>query len=100
MTQSLQQSIEETHVVGYATFIKVWLALVVLTGILVALSASHRPNLTLVGLLLVTPTKASLVLYYFMHLKYEKAGLKYMVTATVAVLVVFIFLTFSDYLYR
>jgi cytochrome c oxidase subunit IV len=100
MTHSMQQHVEESHVVGYATFIKVWAALVILTGLLVGLSATHRPNLILLGLLVITPTKASLVLYYFMHLKYEKAGLKYMVAATIAVLVIFIFLTFSDYLYR
>lgn len=100
MTQPASQPSDESHVVGYLTFIKVWLALLCLTAVLVALSATHRPNLTLLGLLVVTPTKASLVLYYFMHLKYEKAGLKYMVAATIGVLVIFIFLTFSDYLYR
>ena len=69
-------------------------------GALVGLSSAHSPNLALLGLLIITPTKASLVLFYFMHLKYEKAGLKYMVTTALAVLVIFIFLTFSDYLFR
>lgn len=89
-----------SHVIGYGTFIKVWVALVVLTFALVGLSATHMPNLALVGLLVLTPTKASLVFYYFMHLKYENAALKYMVVATLGVLVIFLFLTFSDYLYR
>jgi cytochrome c oxidase subunit 4 len=100
MNSNVQSHAEPPHIVGYATFIKVWVALVVLTGLLVGLSLTHRPNLALLGLLVITPTKASLVLFYFMHLKYESAALKYMVAAAIAVLVIFIGLTFSDYLFR
>jgi cytochrome c oxidase subunit 4 len=86
--------------VGYGTFIKVWVALVALTAVLVGLSATHSPNLMLLGLLIITPTKASLVFFYFMHLKYESTALKYMVAIALAVLVIFVGLTFSDYLFR
>jgi cytochrome c oxidase subunit 4 len=88
------------HVVGYATFVKVWIALVLLTGALVVLSAVGSPNLALLGLLLITPTKASLVFFYFMHLKYESTALKYMVAVAIAVLIIFIGLTFADYIFR
>jgi cytochrome c oxidase subunit 4 len=74
--------------------------LLALTGALVGLSALHSPNLALVGLLVITPTKASLVFFYFMHLKYESAALKYMVAIAIAVLVIFVGLTFTDYLFR
>ena len=100
MSSSMQQKAEAPHIVGYATFVKVWIALVVLTGLPVGLSVTHRPNLALLGLLVITPTKASLVLFYFMHLKYESAALKYMVAAAITVLIIFIGLTFSDYLFR
>ena len=100
MSASMQQEAEAPHIIGYATFVKVWIALVVLTGLLVGLSVTHRPNLALLGLLVITPTKASLVLFYFMHLKYESAALKYMVAAAITVLIIFIGLTFSDYLFR
>jgi len=100
MSQSMQPKAESPHIVGYATFVRVWIALVVLTGLLVGLSVTHRPNLALLGLLVITPTKASLVLFFFMHLKYESTALKYMVTAAIAVLIIFIGLTFSDYLFR
>jgi cytochrome c oxidase subunit 4 len=89
-----------THVVGYATFIKVWIALVALTAALVALSATGSPNLALLGLLVITPTKASLVFFYFMHLKYESTALKFMVAIAIAVLIIFIGLTFADYFNR
>jgi caa(3)-type oxidase subunit IV len=35
-----------------------------------------------------------------MHLKYESATLKYMAAAAIAVLIIFIGLTVSDYLFR
>jgi cytochrome c oxidase subunit 4 len=88
------------HVVGYATFVKVWIALVILTGALVGLSSLGSPNLAVLGLLLITPTKASLVFFYFMHLKYESTALKAMVAVAIAVLIIFIGLTFADYVYR
>jgi cytochrome c oxidase subunit 4 len=78
----------------------VWLALVALTGVLVGLSVAGSPNLALLGLLVITPTKASLVFFYFMHLKYESTALKYMVAIAIAVLVIFVGLTFTDYLFR
>lgn len=97
---SITHAAEAPHVAGYALFVKVWIALVLLTMGLVGLAATQRPNLALLGLLVITPTKASLVFYFFMHLKYEKAPLKYMVAATMAVIIIFIGLTFSDYWYR
>ncbi len=91
---------EAPHVHGYGLFIKVWVALIVLTLVLVGLSLTRYPNLAVLGLLLITPTKAGLVLFYFMHLKYESPTLKYMAAAALGVLIIFIGLTYSDYLYR
>ena len=91
---------DDPHIVGYGTFIKVWIALVALTAVLVGLSVTGTPNLALLGLLVITPTKASLVFFYFMHLKYESTSLKYMVAIAIAVLVIFVGLTFTDYLFR
>ena len=97
---SIPQPGHTDHVLGYATFVKVWLALVVLTATLVGLSATGSSTLAVLGLLTVTPTKAVLVFFYFMHLKYESAALKYMVAIALAVLVIFVGLTFTDYLFR
>ncbi len=94
------QAHEPPHIIGYATFIKVWLALLALTLVLVGLSVSHVPGLPVLAMLIITPTKASLVFFYFMHLKYESTALKYMVAVAVAVLVIFVGLTFTDYLLR
>ncbi len=88
------------HVIGYGTFVKVWVALVILTGALVAISSLGSSNLALLGLLVITPSTASRVFFYFMHLKYESTTLKLMVASAIAVLIIFIALTFADYFYR
>lgn len=84
---------------GYATFIKVWVALVILTGMLVL--TSHWGEMYAVwGLLVLAPTKAGLVFYYFMHLKYEGTLLKGVVLVTLGTLLIFFVLLFSDVAFR
>ena len=90
----------ETHAhPGYGTFIKVWGALVILTGLLVL--ASHLGQTAAVwGLLTLTPLKAGLVFYFFMHLKYEGPLLKAVVLVTLGTLLIFFALLFSDVAFR
>jgi len=84
---------------GYGTFIKVWAALLLLTGLLVTLS--HLGQTTAVwGLLLLTPLKAGLVFYFFMHLRYEGPLLKTVVLVTLGTLLVFFALLFADVAFR
>ncbi len=91
----------ETHTEhpGYGTFLKVWAALLLLTGTLVALS--HVSQTAAVwGLLTITPLKAGLVFYFFMHLRYEGALLKGVVLVTLGTLLIFFALLFADVAFR
>lgn len=84
---------------SYATFIKVWVALLALTGCLVGLS--HLGQTAAVwGLLTLTPVKAGLVFYFFMHLKYEGPLLKITVLVTIGTLLIFFALLYSDVAFR
>lgn len=84
---------------GYGTFLKVWVVLLVLTGILVGLS--HVSQTAAVwGLLTLTPLKAGLVFYFFMHLRYEGALLKGVVLVTLGTLLIFFALLFADVAFR
>jgi cytochrome c oxidase subunit 4 len=84
---------------GYGTFLKVWAVLLVLTGLLVTLS--HFGQTAAVwGLLLLTPLKAGLVFYFFMHLRYEGALLKGVVLVTLGTLLIFFALLFADVAFR
>ena len=90
----------ETHAhPGYGTFIKVWVALVILTGLLV-LASRLGQTAAVWGLLTLTPLKAGLVFYFFMHLKYEGSLLKIVVLVTLGTLLIFFALLFSDVAFR
>ena len=84
---------------GYATFIKVWAALLTLTVLLV-LTSRLGDRYAVWGLLVLAPIKAGLVFYYFMHLRYEGALLKGVVLVTLGTLLIFFVLLFSDVAFR
>ena len=87
------------HIVPYKTFVIVWLFLVAFTVSLVVVSKAGQ-FWAVAALLTLTPLKAGLVLYFFMHLKYEPPLFKGMVFAAVGTLIIFIGLLFADILYR
>jgi cytochrome c oxidase subunit 4 len=91
---------EEHHVLPDGLFILVWVGLVVLTGITVAGSVFFPGQVGIAVAIIVTPIKATLILMYFMHLKYEKPGFVIMFLVAVGILSVFMGLTFFDYLLR
>jgi cytochrome c oxidase subunit IV len=88
------------HVIPYPTLLKVWGALVILTAILVFVSRSFHEMLSVPAMLTITPLKVALVLYFFMHLKYEGLLLKTMLFAALGTLLIFLGLLFSDVLIR
>ncbi|NWG03331.1 MAG: cytochrome C oxidase subunit IV family protein [Syntrophaceae bacterium] len=85
----------------YRTYILVWLALVILTGITVSMAGMDLGLLSIAIVLIIAAIKSGLVLSYFMHLKYETGLLfKLMIPIVLAALTVFIGLTFSDVAFR
>lgn len=90
---------EHTHIVPTRIFVTVWVALVALTSILVALSQGGE-MLAVGGMLLVTPLKAGLVVFYFMHLRYERPLFKTMLFVCLGTFMIFIGVLFADIAYR
>ena len=84
---------------GYRVFIVVWAVLIVLTTLLVVLSHLSQ-GAAVWGLMLITPLKAALVFYFFMHLRYEGPLLKGVVTIALVTLLIFFALLFSDVAFR
>jgi len=68
---------EVAHVgANISTFTKVWIALLVMTGIEVLLAYEQVPTLIMLTCLLgLSIIKAALIIAYFMHLKFEKLSL-------------------------
>jgi len=86
---------------NYQTYVLVWLGLVMLTGITVSIAGMNLGRLSILIVLLIAAIKSGLVLNYFMHLKYETGLLfKFMIPIVLAVLTIFIGLTFTDIAFR
>ena len=94
------EDVQVHHIISYRTYVRVWLLLLVLTAILVFASKVFHELLSVWAMLLITPVKAGLVFFFFMHLKYEKPFLRALVFLTLGLLVMVIGLLFFDILYR
>jgi cytochrome c oxidase subunit 4 len=58
------------------TFVKVWMVLLVLTGVEVLLAYEQVPTLIMLTILVgLSIIKAALIIAYFMHLKFERLSL-------------------------
>lgn len=91
---------EHPHIVPYRTFIVVWIALLVLTGVTVAVAQFNLGALNVWAALGIATLKSGLVIAFFMHLKDEQLLFKLALLAALAILAIFIGLTFFDVLYR
>jgi cytochrome c oxidase subunit 4 len=100
MERDMETAENHGHIVPYRTLVMVWLILLCLTALLVVAGTVYHRTLSVPALLTVTPLKAGLVFYYFMHLKYEKPFLKSAVFVALALLTVFITMIFLDISYR
>ena len=100
METVMEHAETNVHIVPYRVFVRVWLILLLLTAVLVAVSRLFQQTLSVWAMLILTPTKAGLVLFFFMHLKYEKPYLRALVFLTLGLLTLIIGLLFFDILYR
>ncbi len=84
------------HPLSYRLLVGIWAALMVLTALTVAVAQVDLGFLNIVAALGVASVKASLVVFVFMHLKYENRTLKAMVALAFVILAIFIGFTFWD----
>ena len=94
---------EETHAhepVGYGTYFITWFALVFLTAITVTAAGLHLGSISVLTALVIATIKASIVVYLFMHMKYEDRGLKLLILVMLGFLAIMLGLTFTDILFR
>ena len=97
---SEHKTAEKQHVVLSRVFVFVWLALITLTAVTVTVARLHLGRFSTLAALVIASVKAGLVLWYFMHLKYESKLFKVLLLVPIATLTVIIGLTFFDIGYR
>jgi len=92
---------QEHHIIVRArTFVLVWTALVILTAVTIKAAEMRMGEWSMLANLLIASTKASLVLWFFMHLKYEKKIFKMLFLVPIATITIIIGMTFFDIWYR
>lgn len=82
---------------GYGLYFLVWFALLILTGLTVAVAGIDFKALTVATALTIASVKSYLVLKIFMHLKFETKVFKIFVLVALFFLIVSFVLLFSDY---
>jgi cytochrome c oxidase subunit 4 len=85
---------------SYTFYVKIWLALVLLTAVSLGVSYLDMKKFVVFTALLIATVKAALVMLYFMHLRHENHLFFYMLLVVFATYAVFIILTFADYSFR
>ncbi len=88
------------HIFEYKSLFYVLMALLVLTGITIGISFVDLGNLNVWIALSIATIKGSLVLMFFMHMKYEGKALVLSFLGTIFFLTIMISFTFWDVAFR
>lgn len=91
---------EKDDIIPYRTFLIIVVALIVLALTSVALTRIYLGTLTVALALIIAAIKSSLVLRYFMHLKFESRMFTIGIISVTLLISSVIIITFLDYLYR
>jgi cytochrome c oxidase subunit 4 len=90
----------EKHIIGTKTYIFVWIALLCFTGLTIKAAQMKMGEWSMVANIVIASTKASLVLWFFMHLRQEKRLFKLLIFVPLITISIIIGLTFFDIWYR
>jgi cytochrome c oxidase subunit 4 len=85
------------HAHSYSIYVLVWLALMILTGVTVAVAGINFGALTIATALIIASVKTYLVLSIFMHLRIEQKVFRVFVFVAFLFFLISIVLLFSDY---
>lgn len=91
---------EKQHISSYKSHILVLLSLIVLTAITVLITSVELGPYNTAAAMLIAVIKGTIVLLYFMHLRFDEKIYGIMVAIVLAIFTAVIVVTFLDYLYR
>ncbi len=90
----------ETHITSYRTHGIILVLLLFLTTITITVTWLDAGKLSIAVAMFIACIKASLVLLYFMHLKFDALIFKIFAGMVILLLAVVFVITFFDYLFR
>lgn len=91
---------DKPHVTSYLTHAVILTALLILTWATVSITRVNLGPWSVTAAMLIACLKATLVLLYFMHLKFDSKILKISFSAVMVLFFLVILMTFFDYLFR
>lgn len=91
---------ESSHIVPYRTYIVILLVLVSFTFLSILVTRYELGPLAVSAALIFASCKTTLVLLYFMHLKFDQPVYGIMVSIVIALLIILVVGTFFDYSFR
>jgi cytochrome c oxidase subunit IV len=91
---------ETNHITPYTVYVKVLIVLLGLTILTVTATHIHLGAFTVALALIIACIKATAVLSYFMHLKFDDIILRIFVIMVFVLLAVVVFITLIDYINR
>ncbi|MGE5340527.1 MAG: cytochrome C oxidase subunit IV family protein [Candidatus Omnitrophota bacterium] len=94
----MKKKIRNIH--PFSTYVSTWIGLVMLTGLTVTISGLSLGRFSVLGCILIAAIKSTLVIWFFMNIKYEDAVFKIMLGVALLTLVTIFLLTFADVAFR
>lgn len=96
----MNETMETKNPRPFSTYILIWFGLLILTGVTITVAGLNLGTLSVLGAIVIAAVKSTLVVLYFMHIKYEDRVFKMMLGLAIFTLVVILVLTFADVSYR
>ncbi len=88
------------HLINYGTYVLIWLSLISLTVLTVAVAGVDLKKIALFVALFIAAIKSTLVILYFMHIKFDDAIFKVFFFVALATLASIFILTSFDVFFR
>lgn len=90
----------EHALIPFRVYFLVWIALVTLTGLTVGAHFADMGHVAILTAIIIATLKVTLVMLYFMHLRFASPVLIAMVVFVLLNYAIFVSLTFTDYIAR
>lgn len=88
------------HIIPYGTYVLVWLSLISLTVLTVTIAGIEIGRLALFVALAIAAIKSTLVISYFMHIKFDDLIFKFFLLVALVTLASIFILTATDIFFR
>lgn len=91
---------EKHHIIPYRIYFYILLALITFTFMSIGVAHLNLGAYSVLGALIFAILKSFLVLTFFMHLKFDKPFLRFLILGVFLLFLTVVSITFLDYLYR